>query len=530
MVDLIKENEVKVVFIGESGCGKSTLIRHLSLDPDGIKEASSSKGHAGTTKVTIEYLLGEYDTIQIDSVFCTIVSSRDPNFKFVGDTDFERFLSDISELERLDRTDENFEKSINDLAKKYLRSMSLEDVFSLINKPNTFFNRITISLPVNRELLHEMKENNIDILRLVDTRGIGDEDNIERVIPFAGADAIMIVGKATTPSPYILKGLTEICEKYKHIPVLFIGTHAMNEDEIDISSSDSIETYLTKLNDFNLSEDCQIRHLYADVFEKHLDVIEPVQKVMKECRINNVPYLKSLAMPGTKPSNYYKFYVPACIQTFSNCIKTISSYQIAQKDVSTRINTSKNSLYLALCDQHILDKVEKCLDPTPSSRYKWYVDFISVAKGVSQRSGSPVEYSYNCVAATLRTMLRLSINSTSFSTNAISNDILVFFFNRILEHHSYSWYWGYNNGYYYNNINFCEEIVRKCKMRLRQENLSLDQVVCTRHNKQYDRYKTIQILLYEECVRYLINKFDKDTEFNNYINNNVQAIPDLVTE
>ncbi|MNN75804.1 hypothetical protein D3C81_1921310 [compost metagenome] len=67
-------------------------------------------------------------------------------------------------------------------------------------------------------------------------------------------------------------------------------------------------------------------------------------------------------------------------------------------------------------------------------------------------------------------------------------------------------------------------------MRLRQENLSLDQVVCTRHNKQYDRYKTIQILLYEECVRYLINKFDKDTEFNNYINNNVQAIPDLVTE
>lgn len=515
--------EVKVVLIGESGCGKSTLIRHLAEFPEELKYASSQEGHAGTTKVTVEYLFGNFKKISINSVFCNISNPREADSKSQKDTELENFLNSFENLHTIDKANENYEHIINDYASQYFSKMSLPEVFRIINQPNTFFNRITIEVPVNKDLYLQMKQNGIDILRTVDTRGLGDRDDIEKVIPFAGADAIMIVGKTETPSPVILEGLIKVCQDYKHVPVLFIGKHAINEDEVNIASSDQLEDYLSRLVAFNKNRDCSIRRLYADVCEKHLELIKPVQDVMRECRINNVPYIKSLAFSTTQESNYYKFYVPACIQIFSNCIKTISSYQVAQKDVLDQLRNSHTNFLNVMFTKDILETVVNYLTIEPK-KYDWHVDFLSVAKGLSQRNGSPLEYSYNCVGATMHSMLKTAIDRAVISSNnTISNDILIFFFNRILQHNSYNWYWGYDTGYYYKIIKFSYMITKSCKRKLKEKNLNLDQVVCTRFDKKYDKYTSIQILLFEEALRYLINKIGDDVDVNNYFSNNFDA-------
>lgn len=69
MKEINEIQEVKVVFIGESGCGKSTIIRHLAKIPDDLKYASSVDGNAGTTKVTVEYVFGDFNSIGVESVF-----------------------------------------------------------------------------------------------------------------------------------------------------------------------------------------------------------------------------------------------------------------------------------------------------------------------------------------------------------------------------------------------------------------------------------------------------------------------------
>ncbi|MBT2284262.1 hypothetical protein J7E78_12010 [Paenibacillus polymyxa] len=509
--------EVKVVFIGESGCGKSTIIRHLAADPHKLKYASSSEGHAGTTKVTIEYLFSEYSDIVVNSVSCNMNFPKDSSFEFVSDAGFEAYLKSTGNTEKLDRSNDDYEESINEFAKEYLCSMDISQVFGIINQSSTFFNHITIEVPVNPNLHKEMAENGIDILKIVDTRGLGDDDDIERIIPFAGADAIMIVGKSETPTPSIRDGLIKVCQDYKHVPVLFIGKHHINEDEVDVKSSNDMDEYLDKLEKFNKTPDCSIRRLYANVCEEHLELIKPVQDVMNECRINNVPFINSLDLPKAKESNYYKFYVPACVRIFGNCIKTISSYQVAQKEVAEQLRNSEIEIFNAMYTKKLLDSTVGRVTIEPQ-KYKKFVDFESVAKGYSLRRGSPIEYSYNCVAVTLYSMLKKSIDQVVISAdNAISNDILRFFFNRVLQHNSHNWYWGYDNGYYYNVIDFKYQTVSSCKDRLAKINLKLDSVVCTRFDKKYDPQESIQILLLEESLLYLISKLDNDADINNYL-------------
>lgn len=499
--------DVKVVFIGESGCGKSTLIRHLAKNPSELKYASSKEGHAGTTKVSVEYIFGNFTGVELDSVIC--------NLRMLKDSPFESYLQGIEEVKNLDKSSDNYEDIINSYAKQYLNKKSIEELYKEINK--TFiFNFISIKIPVNQELYSHMQLNRIDRLRVVDTRGLGDKDNIERVIPFAGADAIMIFGKSTPPNPSILNGLVDICKTYSHVPVLFVGTHSTNEDEVNVTSNDSIETYLTKLAEYNKTDDCQIKHLYADVCAKHLKLIEPVQKIMSECRINHIPFIKSLTVANSETSKYYKFYVPACIQTFKNCIKTISQYQIAQKDVSNKLNgENKTTLFNAIYKKNILDKMIGTITIVPRD-YDKYVDFVSVATGVSQRDGSPLDYSYKCVAATLRTMLKESIDQAVFSSIIDSNSILSFLLNRVLEHNSSSWYWGYYDEYYYFIIQNYYTIVHNCKQRLKKKDLQLDRVICTRFDHEYNKYQSIQILLFEEALLQLINQVDNDNDVTDY--------------
>jgi len=518
----VNHDEVKVVLIGESGCGKSTLIRHLSKNPNLLKNASSKDGHAGTTKVTVEYLLGEYDKIQVKSVYC-FLNNRDNLSKLTGNAEFDTYLTTFEELQTLDKYSDEFLLKINYLATEYLKNLDINKVFELVNKQSVFFNRIVLTVPINEDLLKEISNNNYKRLRIVDTRGIGDEDQIERVIPFAGADAIMIVGKHTGPSPFIMNGLTKVCENYKHIPILFIGSHQINEDEVDISSSNTIDEYLNKLVMYNNNSNCQIKKLYADVFENqhNFKLIPPVQAVMNECRINHIPYIKSLAIPTSEQSKYFKFYVPACIHTFSNCIKTIRSYQNAHNDVSNLLLNSTESIYKELNSKNIVEVVVNYLTIEPQ-QYDWFVDFDSVAKGIPQRR-SPLSYSINCVSATLYSMLNYAINNVKFSNNDVSNDILNFFFKRLLDHNSNSWYWGYDSGYYYNIIDFCEVITDKCKRKLRdRENpLYLDSVIATRHSIKYDSKKSIKILLFEESLLYLINKIGDNSEIKTFLSNSL---------
>lgn len=67
----------------------------------------------------------------------------------------------------------------------YFNRKSLKKLFETINKPSTFFNRIVITVPVNKDLYTHLEANGIDQLRIVDTRGLGDQDDIERIIPFS---------------------------------------------------------------------------------------------------------------------------------------------------------------------------------------------------------------------------------------------------------------------------------------------------------------------------------------------------------
>ncbi|MEI4896361.1 hypothetical protein Q8G71_34270, partial [Klebsiella pneumoniae] len=93
---------------------------------------------------------------------------------------------------------------------------------------------------------------------------------------------IIIVGKSETPPPIIRNGLIKVCQDYKHVPVLFIGKHHINEDEVYVNSANTSQEYLERLNIFNQTLDCSIRRLYANVCEEHLELIKPVQDVMNE--------------------------------------------------------------------------------------------------------------------------------------------------------------------------------------------------------------------------------------------------------
>lgn len=504
-MSLHEQKEVKVVFIGESGSGKSTIIRHLAKNPDMIKAASSKEGHAGTTKLTVEYIYGDFEEIQVVSVLC--------NEKLIKGTKLEAFLLDIEEFRNLDKKSEIYENELNSYVKQYLMNLSIEELFNEINGTN-LYSIISLNVPVNTELLINMKKYDIDYLKIADTRGLGDNDDIERVIPFAGADAIIIIGKNTPPNPSILDGLVKVCSTYSYIPVLFVGTHSINEDEVSISSHSTDKEYLEELNKYNKLQATPIRQLYANVCEMHSTVIEPVKKVMNECRINHVPYIRSLAIEA-KTSNYYKYYIPACNNVFENCIKTISSYQIAQREVSNNLlkGNEKNSLYISLNNDVILPQILR-VEIIPMY-YKEYIDFVSVAKGVSLRK-TPLDYSYNCVAATLHTMLRVSIDEAKFSGNYISNDIMKFFLKRVLAHNSYNWYWGYDTGYYYSIIDFCQRVTALSKQHLGKKGLELSNINCTRFGKKYNSEVSIQIFLYEEALKYLLKKIDEDIDVSDY--------------
>lgn len=516
------QSEVKIVFIGESGSGKSTIIRHLAKDPDRLIYASSKDGHAGTTKVTIEYILGNYDEFAVSS---TIVSCKKDTLK---GTDFEKYLQENIEFDKLDETADDYENIINRYALSYLKSKSINELYEIVNH-ETVFNYVSILTPVNEQLFSYMEENNIKTLRVVDTKGIGDvkgskgNDQIERFIPFAGTDAIIIIGKNDGPNPSVQRSLINVCETYSYVPVLFVGTHQINEEEVDVTSNDSIDTYLKKLSEYNMRKECSIRKYYADICEQHLHLIEPIKKIMEKSRINNIPHVKSLQFATTNQSKYYKFYIPACIQTFCNCISAIHEYQTVHNEVSKKLTRANaQELYNEL-DTHVTDFVDVFgIEPRGKSHRKYddYVDFLSVATGKSKRNNCPLNYSYYCVAVTIRKIITEIINDSELSENLTTNETLKFLLKRVLEHNSTIWFWRYDNGYSYSIINNIYNIIGSCKDRLYQHpngRLYLDKVVCTRQNKKYAAKESIKILLVEEALLYLIKKTNDDMDVNNYI-------------
>lgn len=511
------QSEVKIVFIGESGSGKSTIIRHLTKYPNKIMYASSKDGHAGTTKATIEYILSDCEDFAVNS---TIVNCKKDILK---GTKFENYLQENTDYFNLNETDEKYESIINECALNYLKSKNINELYEIVNH-ETIFYYVSIFAPVNQQLYSYMKKNGIKALRVVDTRGIGDtketkgKDQIERFIPFAGTDAIIIIGKNDGPNPSVLQSLINVCKTYSYVPVLFVGTHQINEEEVDVTSIDSIETYLNKLSDYNMRKECSIRKYYADICKEHLRLIEPIKRVMEKSSINNIPHVKSLQFSTENQSKYYKFYTPACIQTFCNCINAIHEYQTVHNEVSKKF-TGKNAEELHnQLNTHVGDMVD--LFAITPREYGHYVDFRSVAAGESKRNNCPLEYSYNCVAATLRTITTKIIESSKLSENIVSDETLKFLLKRVLEHNSEMWFWRYDNDYFYSIIKNVYNIVKSCKERLYKSPkgpLYLDHVVCTRHGRKYTAEESIKILLVEEALLFLINKTNNDIDVSNYM-------------
>jgi len=501
MKAVYENREIKVVFIGESGCGKSTIIRHLAKEPAKLKRASSISGNAGITQTTVEYVFGDFEKFEVISVVCNMHGKQSESLV--------AFLEQQSEFKSMKQSDENYVVVLNNLVKEYLNSISLEEIYNIINTPDNPLVYISIEVPGNGELLDYMHKNEIDLLKVVDTRGLGDKDNIERNIPIAGTDAIMIIGKNATPNPTIREGLISVCKEYSYIPVLFVGVHHLSEDEVDVRSTDSIDNYLSKLVEFNHG-DCPIKTLYAKPCEDHVKLIEPVKKIMKECRINHVPHMASLQSENKGETKSFKFYIAACIETLKNCIKTIAQYQLIQMAVLEKFKPAqKKALYPSLHHQNSFDQIVKYLAITPRD-YRWDVDFSSVAGDYSQRNGSPLSYSYDCVAATLYLMLKEAIRNATFSSDATEQELISFYFYRALDQNSYQWYWGYGSGYTYTILRNIYKIVRDCKQILSEQNLELDRVVCKRYNTEYDSRYSIKILLFEQGLLVLLSEINID--------------------
>ena len=504
------KKEIKIVVIGESGSGKSTMIRHLAQEPEKLKFASSTDAKSGTTKSNVEYTFGRFEEICISDVSCELSNIKSNNR-------FSKFLEQFDDLNNLERDSEAYFFRINSYAKDYLSNLTLDNLFKEINSSKAF-NIIKIDVPANDSLFEIMEKNDINLFRVVDTRGLGDEDDIERVIPIVGADAIMVATKKENPSPVIREGIEKMCKQYSHIPLLFVGKHLFDADEIYINpDTASIEDYITALNKFNRSNNT-LKVLYVNTL--NLVRLAHVEKAMKECFTNNIPYLNSLAVKGSS-SRYEKYYIPACINTFSNCIESIHNYDLAQskaEELLKNANFKHSEIYKELASRDVLDKLSTLIiEPRYDNKYR---DYRTIA---TYSYDSDTRYSYNCVSVGLRTMIKSAIDSLNLSNdNNLSDDLIKFILNRLLEKMSRSWNWGWD--YYYKafKIDCLFDILKNCEIYLQKQQLKLNSVVCTRfkgtsQEQEYDSNDSIIVLLYEHTVKHLLGSILSQRDLDEYL-------------
>lgn len=531
----IKKNYIKVIVIGESGSGKSTMIRHLAQNPEQLRSISSQTGSAGTTKCSVEYIFGDFPCITVESLNYNIKVMRGTSKyrQFIKETETQIIQdTEIDTIEpSSDVSDCILESIINKKLLAKYKQKSIESILSDINTPNLLYS-ITINVPATSNLLTCIQTNNIQSLHVVDTRGVGDSDyniikNDTSDIPIENTDALIFVTKMDIASPAITKGLQALANKYYYIPRIFIGRHTFDEDSIYIPNVETFTTedYLLLLDEYTKHKDT---YLYIDYMKNISHDLETFkQQKLNGCIANYLPHLKTMLL--TSKSKYYKFYAPACIHIFKNCIITIKKYQELEDAFIDYIRRTKdtfsnkqNERFLIKDKLHIVMKKIKELPNTyprlmvvPNSS-NLYRDFKYIKESPYC---SDKRYYWECAGTDVLRIFNYYIRIAIESENTELNQMLAFVLHRKLNHITYTRYM-YNTTYLYLSIYFLQKLIKCCHEHceilsaIYNRPYNINNISFLLEGNIYHKEEAFIILLIENTLRYLLRDINIDLNYD----------------
>lgn len=517
----IKKNYIKVIIIGESGSGKSTMIRHLAQNPEQLRSISSQTGSAGTTKCSVEYIFGDFPCITVESVDCNIKTllSKD-NYSYLqiineAKIQISQKTTTFEDLTKKQLTD--IATLVNERLLSFYNIQNPQTYLTDLNKPN-LLNTIKINIPASQELLNTFPTN-IETLHIVDTPGIGTKYTSTQNTSFSGADAMMLVTKTDNTTPDNIKQLNDIMKNYNYLPKILIERHSFDEESINLKNNANEYTpqdYLNLLDEYTKDANAALRSTYIKDLE--ISLTTPKQKKLKSCLINYLPSSKNMFISNVT-SVYYKFYVPACIRIFKNCLSYIQDIQILENQVRQYIKERVQSFSkFSLLDieelPNIIENVPplfihpRCKDPYRDLRYI-----------INTKPNSKNTYYWNCAGYDIIQMLEVHFYNLRKNLKPDLREAIVFVMRCAIKDLSVSFeIYGANRFTIYKS--HIVEIVELCRTYY-FNNFShpepvppLDNLYYNNEGVVYNNEHALIIILLENSLRFLLEHTDKFYNYN----------------
>lgn len=360
-----------ILFNGVSGSGKSTIIQTLAnpMCKDALNRLSPTNYRKGTTSTNVKYTFGKFDSLSIERVKINDFEDewvehsnktkieRNPNNQLHKITDdrkffFEKINSDFKNAHYLHISDIDFENPISrEQFENIIKNMQVDEVLNLINKNkiDKYILYVEINVPILKELGDIIDRHDLNELSVVDTKGIGQDDE-SRNLDFSSIDGIVFINDGSKLTDKYQNEIKEDFENYlKSTPIFIAVRHSFDLPFESLSgfnnslmAKGNVEYYLNCLEKYCANNN---NSYYKDIKE-----------ILKNCGLYNNGFLRSIVDNyafNALPQDYSKddsmqgiyaeitnsFYIAAVLQMIDRCLLAIDEYKKVYVQASEVLET-----------------------------------------------------------------------------------------------------------------------------------------------------------------------------------------------
>ncbi|MCW3792904.1 GTPase domain-containing protein [Paenibacillus sp. LS1] len=418
--------EFKVCVIGRSNSGKSTLVSVLMEDIN-LAQQLHENNVKGKTKLNTEFVISNKEgsstfELIINERFIDSLSANDVTEQFIKE--YTDIIPDLSNLDcSSDDLIENIKKIIFNRINE-LKKESLSKVFSYSeNNPKlrNIIEKLVVYAKASNYAQKLLNSNTIEQLRVMDTKGFGDEtDLIDYEIPVVDAVIYMISDKLVDHDYKIVRSV--ISDQLKQIPVILCarGQNGIRIEEIEeiINSDDICKEFKEYCNDFNIAgtaahdvKNC----LYRDkiLFHKSDNSKSLMEKFLGENLFMQLPTIvKEGAKSGKKlfqksdVEDSKIIFTHIVVDIFKSLINAKIREEKAVENVISKVSTKADETFdsmYSIFKKYILE-ASLCLGYARSEQYKYYYHAVrspeffveNVHRAIiGPRGGNSGYYAYN---------------------------------------------------------------------------------------------------------------------------------------
>lgn len=348
-----------ILFNGVSGSGKSTIIKTLA-DPkcrDTLNKISPTNYRKGTTSANVKYTFGKFDTLSIERVKINdfedewiehsnkakterttinqVHRSTDDRKLFFGKINF-----DFQNAHYIRTSNIDFENPISrEQLENIIKTMPIDEVLNLINKNkiDKYLLYIEINVPILRELGEIIEKHGLSELSVIDTKGIGQDDE-SRNLDFSSIDGIVFINDGSKLTDKYQNEIKDDFENYlKSTPIFITVRHSF---DLPFESLSGFNNSLMAEENVSYYLECLERYCSNNNNSYYKDI----KDILKNCGLHNNGFLRRIvdnyafnalpqdyskdgSMQGIYAEKTNDFYIAAVLQMIDRCLLAIDEYK-----------------------------------------------------------------------------------------------------------------------------------------------------------------------------------------------------------